>query len=214
MSKHPPSTPARLGVVVPGAVRPRGAPSPPRQRAATQERVQFPAYSHLSGRRGAAERQRGTTPGGGVVVRGGGAPRGSCAPAESGKLAQPTAFPFQRNQGPAAPPSFPERWVRPPGTHSLWAWARIRLLPVAEAGRADRARPLLAVPLTSGPGRGATPPVAWVASLPSPIAAICRGLWARPPGIPTGPPGRAAVKPLQACPPAPSDRLNKNTPTG
>lgn len=72
MSKHPPSTPARLGVVVPGAVRPRGAPSPPRQRAATQERVQFPAYSHLSGRRGAAERQRGTTPGGGVVVRGGG----------------------------------------------------------------------------------------------------------------------------------------------
>ncbi|KAF6130941.1 hypothetical protein HJG60_007880 [Phyllostomus discolor] len=44
-----------------------------------------------------------------------------------------------------------------PGTHSLWAWARIRLLPVAEAGRAVRARPLLAVPLTSGPGRGATP---------------------------------------------------------
>lgn len=100
MSKHPPPPPPRLGAPSSQPAARRPLPAAPRS-AAPQERVQFPAYSHLSGRRGAAERQRGSAPGAG---RGAALPRGSRAPAEPRKLAQPTGFPFQRKWGPAAPP--------------------------------------------------------------------------------------------------------------
>lgn len=84
-----------------------GFPAPP-----AQERVQFPAYSHSSGRRGShgeTKRQRARR-GSRVAL-----PRGSRAPAEQGKLAQPTAFTSLRKWGPAEPLRFPEGWVQPRG---------------------------------------------------------------------------------------------------
>lgn len=84
-------------------------------------------------------------------------PRGSRAPAEAGKLARPTAFPFQRKQRPASYPwthflgrmgTAPEacgQLVNPNLPGSCGA------VSLAEPGGVVRARPLLAVPLAARP---------------------------------------------------------------
>lgn len=126
--------------------------------AAPQERVQFPAYSHLSGRRGAEEKQRGGAPGGrsrAVLLAEAERPR------SPGKWRSRLRFLSRRSGGSAAPPPFSEGRVQPrrpaacgpglsraPGCGSAW---RTRL------AEASRALPLLAVPLIAGPGRRVTP---------------------------------------------------------
>lgn len=81
--------------------------------AAPQERVQFPAYSHLSGRRGAAERQRGSAPGGGS----GWPCHAEAARPRSRESGHSLVRFLSRGSGTLPPPPCPEGWV-PPGTCS------------------------------------------------------------------------------------------------
>lgn len=139
ISKDPPLPPPRLGE------EGRGPEPPASWRPLPADEPGFPGARPISclqpfvWRRGAAERQRGSAPGG----RSGGPCHAEAARRELGKLAQPTAFPFQRKRALPPPPPFTEGWVRP-ATCCLRASVRIclPLLPAAEAGGGPSARAL------------------------------------------------------------------------
>lgn len=93
MSKHPPPLPPGWG-----HPEPTGRAAPPPRRAddgRSPERVQFPANSRASGRRGAAERRRGSAPG-----EGGGRPcHAEAAHPHPRESWRPTAFSSQGKRG-------------------------------------------------------------------------------------------------------------------
>lgn len=201
MSKHPPPLPPGWG-----HPEPTGRAAPPPRRAddgRSPERVQFPANSRASGRRGAAERRRGSAPG-----EGGGRPcHAEAAHPHTRESWRTDRVFFPGEAGPAAPPPSPDRESAP------WRRAARRSGPgspvgrgfglAAEPGGALRACPLLVVPLTAGRGRPATPDRPWrrpTAPRAGPAEACAPG----PLGIPPAPQVPTAVDPLQARPPAPT----------
>lgn len=143
MSEHPPSP----AVGTRSGLAPRRPLPAPRASAAPRERVQFPANSHLSGRRGAAERQRGSTPAG----REWGGPATRKPHAGGGGKAGATdcvSFPEEERRPPRLPR--PRTGGSGPETCSRPSSAQTALALTAPDG-AVRARPLLAMPLPAGP---------------------------------------------------------------
>lgn len=169
MSKHPPGPPPPPRLALGGHPDPGGRAAPPPRRPDERGslRARLISCQQPFGRRGAAERQRGSAPGG---RERGGLPRGSRAPAEAGKLARPTAFPFQRKRGPAAPHPAPGRWVGSRGPQAAGPGRDFRRGCGARRGRprappAGRTSTSRAKPSTSlvAPQRQPTPGYHWAA---------------------------------------------------
>lgn len=177
----------------PGSGRPRGAPSPPPGRVRLPESASnfLPTAICLGGGEPRRDKEAARQAGG----SGAALPRGSRAPAEAGKLARPTAFPFQRKRGPAAPHPAPGRWV---GSRDLQAagpgrdfrrgcGARRGRPRAPPAGRTSTSR---AKPSTSlvAPQRQPTPGYHWAARR------SCCQTTAGPPSRSHGPAGQKLLR--------------------
>lgn len=213
MSKHPLAPPPRLGEG-PGACGRRPLPAVALS-AVPQERLQFPAYSHLSGRRGAAEKQRGGAPGG---------RSGRPCHAEAERLRSSGSWRGQPRFLSRGSESLSRRLhalragfspvdLQPAGLGlNCPAWGSDSKLwsVTGEAGGGGFARaPCWPCPEPRVPRARPHPPAA--SSAPVPTAGTCVGLWAQSQGIPAGKPRRTAVRPFQARPPALTGNLNSNS---